>query len=114
VYKELKSNYNVAGINEYVSLFAEEMPEEEREAAETDSSIYAMHFNKEPTKTHGVPFKFMLKKDETFKDTKARLEKRTGIKGKAFEKIKFAVVPRISYSRPIYLNDGEFLPDLTM
>ena len=107
LYKELKANYNVAGINDYVSLYAEETPEEERQAADTDMSIYAMHFNKEPTKAHGVPFKFIVKKGELFKDTKVRLEKRTGFKGKAFEKIKFAVVPRISYSRPIYLNDGE-------
>jgi hypothetical protein len=46
---------------------------------------------------------------EKFSDTKQRLEKRTGIKGKAFEKIKFAVVKRATYSKPIYLNDGRSL-----
>lgn len=35
------------------------------------------------------------------------MEKRTGIKGKAFEKMKFAVVTRASYSRPLYLDDGK-------
>lgn len=47
---------------------------------------------------------------EKFADTKKRLEKRTGLKGKSFEKIKFAVVRRANYSKPQYLNDGEFMP----
>lgn len=44
---------------------------------------------------------------EKFIDTKKRLEKRTGFKGKNFEKIKFAVVKRNSYSKPHYLTDGK-------
>lgn len=42
-----------------------------------------------------------------FADTKKRLEKRTGLKGKSFEKIKFAVVRRANYSKPQYLTDGK-------
>ena len=42
--------------------------------------------------------------------TKERLSKRTGVKGKQFEKIKFAIVQRSAYSKPIYLNDGESGP----
>jgi hypothetical protein len=45
---------------------------------------------------------------EIFKETKERLSKRTGIKGKQFEKIKFAVIPHGSYSRPKVLEDGKF------
>lgn len=49
---------------------------------------------------------------EVFSKTKERLSKRTGIKGKQFEKIKFAVVPRTLYSNPRYLEDGtpHFIP----
>jgi ubiquitin carboxyl-terminal hydrolase 7 len=47
-------------------------------------------------------------KDEKFSETKKRLEKRTGIKGKNFEKIKFALVQRALYSKPTYItDDGE-------
>ena len=42
-----------------------------------------------------------------FKDTKDRLSKRTGIKGKQFERIKFALISRSSYARPEYLKDGK-------
>lgn len=59
-----------------------------------------------------MPFRFLLKEGERFEETKKRLEKRTGLKGKSFEKIKFAVVRRAQFSRPQYLVDGElsFLP----
>jgi len=33
------------------------------------------------------------------------------MKGKNFEKIKFAVVKRSSYSKPTYLNDGNYTLD---
>jgi len=45
--------------------------------------------------------------NEAFKDTLLRLSKRTGIKGKNFEKIKFAVVPRSTLAKPEYLKEGE-------
>jgi hypothetical protein len=50
----------------------------------------------------------MFQKGEKFADSKKRLEKRTGLKGKSFEKIKFAVIRRAAYSKPQYLNDGEW------
>lgn len=50
-----------------------------------------------------------VKQGEIFKETKERLSKRTGIKGKPFEKIKFAVVPRASFSSPKYIEDGKSL-----
>lgn len=46
------------------------------------------------------------KQDELFKDTKERLSKRIGLKGKQFQKIKFAIVHRSAYSKPTYLTDG--------
>jgi hypothetical protein len=50
----------------------------------------------------------MAMQGEVFADTKKRLEKRTGFKGKSFEKIKFAVVRRAHFSKPTYLSDGEY------
>ena len=52
--------------------------------------------------------------DEKFSDTKKRLEKRTGLTGKNFEKIKFAVVRRSAYSKPTYLADGKLMPNTTL
>jgi len=36
------------------------------------------------------------------------LQLRTGIKGKPFEKIKFAVVRKSNTPKPVYLSDGEY------
>jgi ubiquitin carboxyl-terminal hydrolase 7 len=119
----MSRDYSVASISEYITLVAERIPEEDVSIDPTHF-IHAFHFQGEPNKPHGFPFKFSIKpvsqnikfnmsysltnnsKDEKFAETKKRLEKRTGIKGKNFEKIKFAVVKRSSYSKPTYLEDG--------
>ena len=105
-------DFNVTGVNEFVTLYAERIPEEEFVATEEDRGIYCFHFDKEPSKPHGVPFKFTLKPGEHFKDTRERLGKRTGIKGKLLEKIKFAIVSRSTYSKPRYLEDNDVAMDL--
>ena len=61
VHKELNENFSVASITEYITLYAESTPEEEKNADEDDAAIYAFHFDKEPNKPHGVPFKFVVK-----------------------------------------------------
>ncbi len=108
-FRELDRSYPVISINDYTSVVAERIPAEELEAATNDSSqfISVFHFQNEPSRSHGMPFRFLLKEGEKFADTKKRLEKRTGLKGKSFEKIKFAVVRRAQYSRPQYLTDGK-------
>jgi ubiquitin carboxyl-terminal hydrolase 7 len=112
IYKELSEDLNITGVNEFVSLYAERMPDEEINAADSDRAIYCFHFDKEPTKPHGVPFKFILKPGEPLKDTRERLGKRTGLKGKLLENIKFAIVSRSTYSKPRYLEDGDVIMDL--
>lgn len=112
VYKELMEDFNVTGVSEFVTLYAERMPDDEINATEDDRAIYCLHFDREPSKPHGVPFKFILKLHEQFKDTRVRLGKRTGIKGKLLEKMKFAIVSRSMYSKPRYLEEGDVLMDL--
>ncbi|KAI1639746.1 hypothetical protein F4809DRAFT_73853 [Biscogniauxia mediterranea] len=105
-FRELVPNYPVLSINDYADVMAERVPEEELDGDERDF-IKVVHFHADPSRVHGVPFKFLLKEGEPFSETKKRLEARTGIKGKAFEKIKFAFVRR--YQKPVYLNDDDVL-----
>lgn len=110
VYKLLAPNQSVIALNEFMTLYAEHVPEEEA-AVDKESSRLAccFHFEKEPSKSHGAPFFFMLKAGETFKETRERLSKRTGIKGKNLEKVRFAVVKGgQNYSRPVWVEDGTF------
>ncbi len=127
--RELSRDFPVISINDYTRLVAERIPEEELEA-EDSQFVQVFHFQNEPSRIHGIPFRFLIqevclswrvapsaertatlmpRQGERFSDTKKRLEKRTGLKGKSFEKIKFAVVRRMNYSKPLYLKDGTFL-----
>lgn len=107
VYKVLPKEYSVASLHEFFTLYAERIPDEEKDAPDDAHFINAFHYDKEPNKTHNVPFELLLKDGEPFKETKERISKRTGIKGKNFEKIKFALVTRSAFSRPQYLEDGK-------
>lgn len=107
-FRELVPNYPVISINDYADVIAERIPEEELNADERDF-IKVIHFQNDPSRVHGIPFKFLLKEGEPFSETKKRLEKRTGIKGKGFEKIKFALLRR--YQKPSYINDEDILFD---
>lgn len=110
VYKTLLPDDPVAILSEFAGLYAEKMPEEEQDADRRDF-VDCFHFEKEPTKPHGVPFRFLVKRDEVFKDTRSRLSKRIGIKGKQFDKVKFAIIQRSIYSKPAYLNDEDILSE---
>lgn len=61
IYKELGEDFKIAGLNEYVTLFAENIPEEEVNMEEGERTINAFNFDREPNKSHGIPFKFVVK-----------------------------------------------------
>ena len=61
VYREYKGEASLTMITEFSTLIAEIIPEEERNAAENDIAIFCFHFDKEPTKAHAIPFKFIVK-----------------------------------------------------
>ncbi|PYH96113.1 ubiquitin C-terminal hydrolase [Aspergillus ellipticus CBS 707.79] len=112
IYRVFQEESKISGINEFVSLYAERVPEEEAKMQEGERTIHVFNFDREVSRPHGVPFMVVMKPGEIFKQTKERLSKRTGIKGKQFEKIKFAVVSRNLYSNPRYLEDDDILSDI--
>jgi ubiquitin carboxyl-terminal hydrolase 7 len=61
IQKELSLEYPVSSVSDYINLFAERIPEDQNTAVDGDKPILAYHFDKEPNKVHGVPFKFFLK-----------------------------------------------------
>ncbi|KAK3939543.1 ubiquitin carboxyl-terminal hydrolase [Diplogelasinospora grovesii] len=113
-FRELDRTYPVISINDYSTVLAERIPQEELDVKDSNQFISVFHYQNEPGRVHGVPFRFLVKEGEVFSETKKRLEKRTGLKGKSFEKIKFAVVRRAQYSRPQYLNDDDILWDVAV
>lgn len=60
LFRVLAREHLVIGINDYTTLVAERMPEEEV-GAEDSQFIQVFHFQNEPSRAHGMPFKFLLK-----------------------------------------------------
>lgn len=105
-YREPAREHPILNLNEFTDVYAERVPEEEPEV-DDNNFISVFHFQNDVSRTHGVPFKFLLLEGEKFSETKQRLEKRTGLKGVVWEKMKFALVRRGHHSNPKYLEDGK-------
>lgn len=59
-HRELSPSYPVLSINDYTEVIAERIPDEELEADERNF-VKVIHFQNDPTRVHGIPFKFLLK-----------------------------------------------------
>ena len=58
--KELTADYPVASITDYAPTVAQRTPKEDLVSREDEKPVYVFHFEKEVSKTHGMPFKFHL------------------------------------------------------
>ena len=125
IYKDLELDSGVQGFNEWITIYAERIPKDEQAVNPEygERLVHCFHFDREITKAHGIPFKFLVRsvrltkqferrtctdflKDEKFSDTKIRLAERTGFKEDHMKKIKFAAVSKSPFSKPDYLDDG--------
>lgn len=59
-FRELDRAYPVISINDYTTVVAERIPEEELEVKDGGQFISVFHFQTEPTRSHGMPFKFVI------------------------------------------------------
>ncbi|ORY78391.1 putative ubiquitin carboxyl-terminal hydrolase 5 [Leucosporidium creatinivorum] len=103
----------VRDVQDSTELFAEEIPLDEWKAANDEGVrvVPVYHYNKEPTRTHGVPFRFVLLPGEKFGDTKKRLQTRTGTSEKDLAKMKFSMIQNAQYTKPSPLKDEDVLFD---
>ncbi|KAI9484595.1 cysteine proteinase [Zychaea mexicana] len=77
-------------------LYVEEIPQEELEMRDDDIFIRVFHYQRDTSRTHSVPFKFLVRKDEPLSETKQRLQARTGLGDKEWSKVKFNIVTTYS------------------
>ncbi|KAF7338349.1 Ubiquitin carboxyl-terminal hydrolase 21 [Mycena venus] len=89
----------------------QEIPMEELEADDLDKVIGVFHFTKELSRTHGVPFKFVVKRGEKFHDTKKRLQARIGASDKDLAKMRFAIIQSSTFKQPSYIEDDDTIYD---
>lgn len=99
----------IGNIPESAELFAEEIPLEELQATDDDKIINVFHFSKDISRTYGVPFRFVVKPNERFVDTKKRLQARLDVPDKDYAKFRFALCQSSTFKQPAYLEDDDII-----
>ncbi|KWU45004.1 ubiquitin carboxyl-terminal hydrolase 5 [Rhodotorula sp. JG-1b] len=102
---------NVRDVSEASELYAEEILAEELNADDGERVVQVFHFNKDPARAHGIPFRFVLKPREPFSETKKRLQARTGTSEKELAKTKFAIIQPTVFKQPAPIQDDDVIAD---
>ncbi|CAM0905418.1 unnamed protein product [Alopecurus aequalis] len=110
IYKIFAPSEKIENINDqYWTLRAEEVPEEEKNLGPFDRLIHVYHFTKDTqnqtqVQNFGEPFFMVIREDETLSSIKERLQKKLKVSDEDFSKWKFAY---ISLGRPDYFEDSD-------
>ncbi|KAH0451894.1 hypothetical protein IEQ34_019193 [Dendrobium chrysotoxum] len=110
IYKIFPPNEKIENINDqYWTLRAEEILEEEKNLGPQDRLIHVYHFMKDQNQNQmvqnfGEPFFFVLHDGETLAEVKVRIQKKLQIPDEEFSKWKFAC---LALGRPEYLQDSD-------
>ncbi|KAG0501915.1 hypothetical protein HPP92_001987 [Vanilla planifolia] len=113
IYKIFPPSEKIENINDqYWTLRAEEIPEEEKNLGPHDRLIHVYHFMKDPNpnqmqvQNFGEPFFLVIHDGETLSDVKLRIQKKLQVPDDDFSKWKFAF---LSLGRPEYLQDSDIV-----
>ncbi|XP_060169981.1 ubiquitin C-terminal hydrolase 13-like isoform X3 [Lycium barbarum] len=113
IYKIFPTSEKIDNINDqYWTLRAEEIPEEEKNLGPNDRLIHVYHFTKETAQNQmqiqnfGEPFLLVIYEGETLAQVKVRILKKLQVPDEEFAKWKFAF---LSLGRPAYLEDSDIL-----
>ncbi|CAH8260155.1 unnamed protein product [Arabidopsis lyrata] len=110
IYKIFPSTERIENINDqYWTLRAEEIPDEEKNIGPNDRLIHVYHFTKEAgqnqqVQNFGEPFFLVIHEGETLEEIKTRIQKKLHVPDEDFAKWKFA---SFSLGRPDYLQDTD-------
>ncbi|KAJ3194436.1 hypothetical protein HK101_002705 [Irineochytrium annulatum] len=108
IHKVFADDDPISTVSDFSTLYVEEVPDETLDNG--DKLVNVFHFNKEPSRGHSVPFRFVLKKGEPFSATKERIRVKLGMAEKDFAKAKFVVVTG-SFSKVKPIEDEDIMAD---
>ncbi|XP_052185773.1 ubiquitin C-terminal hydrolase 12-like [Diospyros lotus] len=113
IYKIFPLSEKIENINDqYWTLRAEEVPEEEKNLGPHDRLIHVYHFMKDTAQNQvqvqnfGEPFFLVIHEGETLAEVKVRIQKKLQVPDEEFSKWKFAF---LSLGRPEYLQDSDIV-----
>ncbi|XP_057990811.1 ubiquitin C-terminal hydrolase 12-like isoform X3 [Hevea brasiliensis] len=105
-------NEKIENINDqYWTLRAEEILDEEKNLAPNDRLIHVYHFMKDPAQNQqvqnfGEPFFLVIHEGDTVAEAKVRIQKKLQVPDEEFAKWKFTF---LSLGRPEYLQDSDIV-----
>ncbi|KAG0226956.1 hypothetical protein BGW42_003276 [Actinomortierella wolfii] len=100
-------------VHDSMNVYMEELPTDEMTLGEDEQIIPCIHFSGEPSRTHGIPFRMVIKKDEPFGEMKSRIRARIGMSEKDFAKVKFVLYHSQSGTIDV-LNDDDILSNVEL
>ncbi|KAI8539604.1 hypothetical protein RHMOL_Rhmol09G0196000 [Rhododendron molle] len=113
IYKIFPLHEKIENINDqYWTLRAEEIPEEEKNLGPHDRLIHIYHFTKDTAQNQvqvqnfGEPFFLVIREGETLGEVKVRIQKKLQVPDEEFSKWKFAF---LSLGRPEYLQESDII-----
>ncbi|XP_027367555.1 ubiquitin carboxyl-terminal hydrolase 13-like isoform X2 [Abrus precatorius] len=111
IYKIFPISERIDNINDqYWTLRAEEIPEEEKNLGPHDRLIHVYHFLRDiinqQVQNFGDPFLLVIHESETLAEVKLRIQKKLQVPDEEFSKWKFAF---LSLNRPEYLQDSDIV-----
>ncbi|GLT96291.1 hypothetical protein SLE2022_139260 [Rubroshorea leprosula] len=113
IYKIFPTTEKIENINDqYWTLRAEEIPEEEKNLGPHDRLIHVYHFIKETAQNQmqvqnfGEPFFLVVHEGETLAEVKVRIQKKLQVPDEEFSKWNLAF---LSLGRPEYLQDSDIV-----
>ncbi|KAK9939265.1 hypothetical protein M0R45_015967 [Rubus argutus] len=113
IYKVFPQSEKIENINDqYWTLRAEEVPEEEKNLGPNDRVIHVYHFTKDTAQNQmqiqnfGEPFFLVIHEGETLAEIRVRIQKKLQVADEEFAKWKFAF---LSLGRPEYLQDSDIV-----
>ncbi|GES91833.1 cysteine proteinase [Rhizophagus clarus] len=108
IHKDYTGTESIGSIQEFATLYAEEIPLDEIAINQYDRIFKVCYFT--TLCLYGIPFKLVIKNGEKFVDTKVRLQQRLDMNEKGFSKVKFAIIHgTTSYIKPKYFDDENII-----
>eukprot|EP00898_Chlorokybus_atmophyticus_P001501 jgi/Chlat1/2351/Chrsp17S02617 len=112
IFKVFPHHEKIENINDqYWTLRAEEIPEDEKNMGPNDRLIHVYHFTKDPAHTSmlqnfGDPFFLCVHENETVAEVRERIQAKLGVAAEEFAKYKLAFV---SLGKVEYANDSDIV-----
>ncbi|KAJ3353139.1 hypothetical protein HDU83_007119 [Entophlyctis luteolus] len=108
IQKFYSNSDTVRDVSEMSIFYVEDVSPEDNKLRKGDAHVHVFSYNGNPTRAHGIPFKFALRKGELFSATRERLSARIDMSDTDAVKAKWFIVPS-GFANPIPVLECKLL-----